>query len=163
MAKPRGYDEKKWDALPQFLLERVYLEDRTLGSIYNSQGGIVCKTLELPDKQNQRSISCIPEGEYLITVSGPVIKDDPNTEIDESGGRHPRPYSHYIVHEVPGRSGILIHRGYDPSWSQGCILVSTGFASVKSHAPTLERDSGEKLQWMIDNLPKTFRLLIEKK
>jgi hypothetical protein len=163
MAKPRGYDENKWDALPQYLLNRVYLEDRTLGSIISPQGGLIAKTLELPWKDNQRSISCIPEGEYLVTTSGPVLKDDPNTEVDESGGRHPRPYSHYIVHDVPGRSGILIHVGYNPLWSQGCILVSTGFANVNSDAPTLEKDSGEKLAWMIENLPKTFRLLIDKK
>lgn len=163
MAKPRGYDQQKWDSLPQYLLNRVYLEDRTLGSIVDHRGGLIAKSLELPWKDNARSISCVPEGEYLVTLSGPVLKDDPNTEIDESGGRHPRPYSHYIVHEVPGRSGILIHRGYNPNWSQGCILVSGRFADVNSDQPTLEKDSGKKLEWMTINLPKVFRLLIDKK
>lgn len=149
--------------LPQYLLNRVYLEDRTLGSIIDQRGGLVCKTLELPWKDNQRSISCIPEGEYLVTLSGPVLADDPNTAVDESGGRIPRHYSHYIVHNVPGRSGILIHRGYNPSWSKGCILVAGRFADVNSDAPTLERDSGAKLEWMTQNLPKQFRLLIDKK
>ena len=163
MSKPRGYDQKKWESLPQYVLDRVYLPDRTLGSILSPQGGLIAKTLELPDKQNQRSISCIPEGEYLVTLSGPVLKDDPNTEIDESGGRHPRPYSHYIVHNVEGRSGILIHKGYNPSWSQGCILVSGRFANIESDAPTLEVDSGKKLEWMTQNMPKVWRLLIDKK
>lgn len=162
MAKPRGYDEDKWKALPQFLLDRVYLEDRTLGSIYDQQGGIICKTLELPDKQNQRSISCIPEGEYLVTYSPPVLKDDPNTPVNESGGRIPRDYEHYIVHNVENRSGILIHRGRTPEWSKGCITVGGRFGNFNTDHPTLE-DSKQKLQWMIDNLPKTFRLLIDKK
>jgi hypothetical protein len=149
--------------LPQYLLNRVYLEDRTLGSLVDARGGLIAKTLELPWKDNQRKISCIPEGEYLVTLSGPVLNDNPDTALDESGGRIPRHYSHYIVHDVPGRSGILIHRGYNPSWSQGCILVSGRFSNVDSDQPTLEKDSGKKLQWMVENLPKQFRLLIDKK
>lgn len=149
--------------LPTYLLDRVYLGDRTLGSIYDSRAGLIAKTLELPWRNNQRSVSCIPEGEYLVTSSGPVLKDDPNTEVDESGGRHPRPYSHYIVHGVDKRSGILLHKGYNPNWSQGCILVAGRFANTESDSPSLEIDGGKKLQWMVDNLPKTFRLLIEAK
>jgi hypothetical protein len=155
--------KEEFNKLPQYLLDRVYLGDRTLGSIYDSRAGLIAKTLELPWRNNQRSVSCIPEGEYLVTTSGPVLKDDPNTEVDESGGRNPRPYSHYIIHNVPGRSGILIHKGYNPSWSQGCILVSGRFSNNESDSPTLEVDGGKKLQWMIDNLPKTWRLLIEAK
>lgn len=154
-------NKAEFEKLPQYLLDRVYLGDRTLGSIYDQRGGIACKTLELPWRNNQRSVSCIQEGEYLVTYSGPVLKDDPTTEVDESGGRHPRPYGHYIVHNVPGRSGILIHRGYNPSWSQGCILVAGRLANVESDSPSLEIDGGKKLQWMVDNLPKMWRLLIE--
>lgn len=157
MAKPQD-----WDNLPQYVLDRVYLVDRVLGSILSPQAGLICKTLELPWLNNQRSISCIPEGEYLVTYSGPVLKDDPNTEEDESGGRHPRPYGHYIVHNVPGRSGILIHRGRTPDWSKGCITVGSRFGNYETEAPTLE-DSGPKLQHMVDNLPKRWRLLIEAK
>src|SRR5690348_9902621 len=112
-----------WDELPQILHQRVYLEDRTLGSWISDRGGQICKVLELPWKNNQRSISCFPEGEYLVTYSEPVLQDDPNTEVDESGGRHPRPYAHYIIHDVPGRSGILVHVGTDIKDSLGCQLV----------------------------------------
>jgi hypothetical protein len=122
--------------LPQYLLNRVYLEDRTLGSLVDARGGLIAKTLELPWKDNQRKISCIPEGEYLVTLSGPVLNDNPDTAL---------------------------HRGYNPSWSQGCILVSGRFSNVDSDQPTLEKDSGKKLQWMVENLPKQFRLLIDKK
>jgi hypothetical protein len=150
------------EKLPVYLLDRVYLSDRTLGSIYAPNAGLICKTLELPWKENKRSISCIPEGFYLVTLSGPVLKDDPNTEEDESGGRRPRPYSHYIVHGVKGRSGILIHVGVDVNHSQGCILVASRFKDVNTSQPKLE-DSGAKLLWMTKNLPKKFNLLIDAK
>lgn len=148
--------------LPVYLLERVYLEDRTLGSIYGPNAGIICKTLELAWRDNQRSISCIPEGKYLVTYSGPVLADDPTTEEDESGGRHPRPYGHYIIHNVPKRSGILIHRGKTPEWSLGCVTVGGRFGNFHTSEPTLE-DSAAKLEWMVNNLPKKFYLLIESK
>lgn len=162
MAKPRGYDEKKWEALPQILHERVYLPDRTLGSWISGNGGILCKVLELPWRDNKRSISCIAEDEYLVTYSDPVLKDDPTTEIDESGGRHERPYAHYIIHNVPNRSGILVHRGTDPRHSLGCQLVASRFKNINTDTPSLE-DSGIKLLWLTTNLPRTFRLLIEAK
>lgn len=147
---------------PLYLLDRVYLEDRTLGSIYSRQGGIICKTLELPWKENQRSISCIPEGRYRVTKEKPIPQDDPNTEADESGGRHPRPYWHFRIHDVPGRSGILIHVGTNPKHSQGCLLVGARFADYNTAFPVLE-DSTKKLKWLTDNLPDEFDLLIEKK
>lgn len=164
MAKPRWYDEKKWEALPQILHERVYLPDRVLGSWISGQGGILCKILELPWRKNARQISCIPEGEYLVTYSDPVLEDDPTTDADESGGRHARPYAHYIINDVPNRSGILVHRGARPSHSHGCQLVSGRFTKIDTPQPELDpADSGKKLQWLIENLPKAFRLLIEAK
>lgn len=148
--------------LPLFLLERIYLPDRTLGSIISEQGGIICKTLELPWLDNARSKSCIKEGSYTVTWSPPVLKDDPNTATDESGGRIYRPYEHYIVHNTPGRAGILIHRGTDPKHSKGCILVGSRFSNVATAIPSLS-ESSTKLTWMTQNLPKKFILLIEQK
>lgn len=70
-------------------------------------------TLELPWRENQQSISCIPQGTYQAEM------------IDTSSrGRV------YWLKEVPGRSEILIHSG---NWagdvskgfysdSEGCIL-----------------------------------------
>lgn len=149
-------------SLPLYLLDRVYLPDRTLGSIYSPQGGIICKTLELPWLDNKRSISCIPEGTYEVTKQPPIPQDDPNTEEDESGGRHPRPYSHFRFTKVPGRSGILIHRGTDIAHSQGCILVGSRFKDYNTDTPSLA-ESGVKLQWMVDHLEDKFRLLIQRK
>lgn len=148
--------------LPTYLHERVYIPDRTLGSILSPSGGLICKILERPWLDNARGISCIPEGLYTVTWSGPVLRDDPRTEVDESGGRIYRPYEHYIVHNVKGRSGILIHAGTDVQHSQGCLLVGSRFVNANSPTPTLG-ESRVKLAWMTANLPKKFKLLIEAK
>lgn len=162
MSKPKWMKAEEWDSLPQILHERIYLPDRTLGSWISSAGGILCKILELPWKENKRSISCIPESEYLVTYSEPVLADNPLTEADESGGRHPRPYAHYIIHDVPNRSGILVHAGTDITHSLGCQLTGGRFVDFNTDQPKLA-DSRSKLLWLTTNLPKKFRLLVESK
>lgn len=127
-----------------YKLERVYLKDRTLGSIKDTLGNVIAKTLELPWKDNERSVSCIPEGAYRVIQQPP--KED-------------RPYPYFRLPEVPGRSGILIHRGINPSHSKGCILVGSRFAEENTAEPILQ-SSTVKLQWMIDNMPKEFLLQI---
>ncbi len=130
-----------------YILERVYLPTRTLGSIYSPDGKIVCKTLELPWKENKKSVSCIPEGTYLTMLQPP--KAD-------------RKYFYFRLPVVPGRSGILIHRGTNPTHSKGCILVASRFTNVETMEPILE-DSTTKLTWMTQNLPANFHLTIRKK
>lgn len=128
------------------VLERVYLTDRTLGSLYRN-GESVAKTLELPWKLNKRSISCIPEATYRVIQQPP---------------KEGRPYQYFRLPEVPGRSGILIHRGTEPDHSKGCILVASRFRNINTSQPGLE-ESGKKLQWLIDNLPAEFLLEIKAK
>ena len=67
-----------------------------------------CETIELPDKGNQKNISCIPEGRYIIRKR-----------------RSPKFGEHYIVEKVPTRSMILIHVGNDIKDTEGCILVGS--------------------------------------
>jgi hypothetical protein len=65
----------------------------------------VCETLELPWRDNQRSISCIPTGTYqVVERTSPKFKD------------------HLHVLKVPGRSYILIHAGNTHNDIRGCIL-----------------------------------------
>lgn len=57
-------------------------------------GGFECWTLELPWYQNEPQVSCIPDGEYLVTPW------------------HSRKWPlTYHVNDVPNRSAILIHTG----------------------------------------------------
>jgi hypothetical protein len=134
--------------LPVYLLDRVYLETETLGSIYSPQGGLICKTMELPWKDNQRSASCIPEGKYY------VIKQLPKPGRD---------YPYFRLPKVEGRSGILIHRITYVKDLQGCIGVGGRHVDLNKDGVPDMVDSGKKLQWMIDNLPDEFELLIAKK
>lgn len=46
-------------------LKRQYLASGTNG-ILSFDGHKICKTIELPWRDNQRKISCIPEGTYLL-------------------------------------------------------------------------------------------------
>lgn len=132
--------------MKSYRIERVYLSDRTLGSFY-IDNEVVAKTLELPWRNNSRSISCIPEGKYIVRRNPP--KPD-------------RPYSYFRFDKVHQRSGILIHRGVKPIHSRGCILVGSRFSNIESNEPILE-SSGVKLQWLVDNLPEDFVLEITKK
>jgi hypothetical protein len=77
----------------------------TFGKLYIVDERI-CYTLELPWKDNQPNISCIPAGEYLVT-------------------RHESPHfgDVFKVHDVPDRTDILIHIGNYLDDTEGCILV----------------------------------------
>lgn len=77
-------------------------------------GDFNCRTLELPWRDNQKQISCIPAGEY-----------DVETRLSNKYGRV------YWVRHVPNRTYILIHSGnYGGDKSKGykthimgCILL----------------------------------------
>jgi hypothetical protein len=131
--------------------ERVYLANRTLGSYY-WQGQMIAKVLELPWLDNKRAISCILEGRFRVTKEPPIPKFDPQ-------GRKFRPYWHFRIHNVPNRSGILIHRGADIMHSKGCQLPGSRFSNFYSSQPTIA-ESSVKLQWMVDNLPDEFMIEI---
>ena len=53
-----------------------------------------CRTLELPWRENQKQISCIPAGEYDVEI-----------RLSNKYGRV------YWVRHVPNRTYILIHSG----------------------------------------------------
>lgn len=46
-------------------IERTYFPNGTNGILY-FKGSEICKTIELPWKDNKNTISCIPEGKYRI-------------------------------------------------------------------------------------------------
>jgi len=143
-------------------VKRVYLPTETLGSLF-MDGILLCKTMELPWKNNQRSISCIPEGEYLVTKEPPILKDDPNTELDESGGRKPRDYWHFRFHDVPKRSGVLIHKITYVKDLQGCIGVGLDFKDFNKDGVLDMADSTKALDKLVKTLPDKFTLKISKK
>lgn len=77
-------------------------------------------SLELPWKANMRNISCIPQGDYSVSkVNSP--KFGPST---------------FAVHNVKGRSNILIHQGNFTRDIEGCILLGERFSDIDSDGIT---------------------------
>lgn len=85
-------------------LKRTYFLNGCNGSIY--AGGIfICHTIELPWKDNLKSVSCIPEGRYELKKR-----------------YSPRFQNHLLVKGVKDRSVILIHPANDALKElKGCI------------------------------------------
>ena len=105
------------------IIRKTFTEESTIGELFLN-GEKMCDTLELPYKDNKRSISCIPAGEYQARLRYPR----------ESGSRD---YLHILVKDVPNRDYILFHRGNTAKDSRGCILVGLKIQQDIVHNSTL--------------------------
>lgn len=85
------------------LIRVAHLDHGTLGQIRLGDWG--CWALELPWRNNERNVSCIPEGVYEVA---------PDLEGKWTG--YPE------LQNVPGRTEIIIHPGNTVADTQGCIL-----------------------------------------
>ena len=103
-------------------LIRYYYPDGTNG-LLTVGGRKVCNTIELPWRDNQRNVSCIPEGRY------PLRK------------RYSERFKWHIeIEDVPDRSSILFHpANYALGELRGCIApvlelsgAGKGLYSVKA-------------------------------
>jgi hypothetical protein len=91
-------------------LKRSYTNGATLGIIVDEKESVLVKTLELPYEDNQKEISCIPEGTYKITEH-----------------LSPKFGNCLKINDVPDRTDILIHCGNWIHDTKGCILVGTSY------------------------------------
>lgn len=91
------------------ILRRTYHATGTNGDLYGPDKTEICKTIELPWKENQVRVSCIPEGRYRLQKRySPKFSD------------------HLILENVPNRSLILIHPANDANKElAGCIAPVT--------------------------------------
>lgn len=76
-----------------------------------------CYGLELPWRDNDNRVSCIPTGEYQVRPRA----------ASESGKYD---YDHFLIKDVPGRSYILIHAGNIYKHTLGCVLVGREFEDI---------------------------------
>ena len=104
-------------AINLLIIRDTFTEDSTVGELFLN-GERMCDTLENPYINNERSISCIPEGEYKVRLR----------TARESATRD---YLHLLVKDVPNRDWILFHRGNSAKDTSGCILV--GFSSKQDY------------------------------
>jgi len=162
-------------SLPRYKLPRVPIivdgvEKENLGSIYGPVGELVCKTMELPWRGNQKDnpntaendASCIPEGIYIVE------KQQPNPS---------RPYGYFRFRAIPGRtinknvkdklgkpmSAILMHRITYVKDLLGCIGIGGRFQDLNGDGVPDMVESSKQLEWMYQNMPDVFELEIFKK
>ena len=90
------------------VLSRTYFPDGTNGKL-ECEGKFICCTIELPWINNEKRVSCIPEGEYLLRK------------------RYSRKFQWHIeVVEVKNRSFILLHPANNAQKElNGCIAPVT--------------------------------------
>ena len=89
-------------------LTRTYFSEGTNGEL-ECEGKTICNTIELPWKLNERKVSCIPEGKYVVRK------------------RHSQKYGwHLQVMNVLNRDLILFHPANNALKElQGCIAPVT--------------------------------------
>lgn len=107
------------------VLKRTYFPEGTQG-VLEWNGTLVCYTIELPWLENQKRISCIPEGEYIFKKRfSPKFK------------------WHLHLMNVPGRHLILIHPANDAKKELfGCIAPvtkNTGIGKGSSSRKAVEK------------------------
>jgi hypothetical protein len=93
------------------LLSRTYFPDGTNGKL-ECEGKLICLTIELPYKNNETKVSCIPEGKYFIKK------------------RYSKKFQwHLEVLDVQNRSFILFHSANNALQElNGCIAPVTKFS-----------------------------------
>lgn len=105
--------------------------DYTAGAVM-VRGTPFCVAIELPWRDNQRGVSCIPAGDYTIYT------------------RHTSPgfgKNVWLVMDVPGRSDILWHAANRAAELKGCIAPGTTFGALKGEFAVMQsRDALNRLR-----------------
>jgi hypothetical protein len=112
------------------VLKRTYFPQGTQG-VLEWNGSLVCYTIELPWLNNQRRISCIPEGKYNL-----------EQRFSPKFGWHL-----HLIH-VPGRDLILIHPANDAKKELlGCIAPVSKHSGIGKG--TFSRKAMKKLKTIV--------------
>ena len=135
------------DSINLLLIRDTFSEQSTIGELFLN-GERMCDTLENPWKDNQRNISCIPEGEYKVRLR--LARESAT-----------RDYLHLLVQDVPDRDWILFHRGNSAKDTSGCILVGLGSQQDFVQNSTLAMDL--LMKELINLGGKNINLIIKNK
>ena len=128
--------------IPRVFIRRGYHFDCTIGVL--SCADFKCFTLELPNRGNQKNISCIPAGTYQASkyqspTKGLVI----------------------LLHGVQGRTYIEIHAGNYTNQILGCILVGDSIKFIDGDKIPDVSNSKDTLKKLLELLPDSFEVEIE--
>lgn len=102
-----------------------------------------CRTLELPDKGNEKRVSCIPEGEYTCIKRNSTKYGD-----------------HFHILNVPNRSYILVHNANYKRQLKGCIAVGLAHTDIDGDGHRDVTRSKQTLKDLNRELPNEFKLEI---
>jgi hypothetical protein len=113
-------------------------------------GGVTFFTLELPWRDNQRMVSCIPPGEYpCVWGLSPRLKRFT-----------------YRVQGVPGRDGVLIHSAnFAGDHTQGWIAQLNGCIALGKRQGVLKNAHGQAQKAILTSAPavREFEALMASK
>lgn len=93
--------------------------------------GFFCFTLELPWRDNQHNISCIPVGSYTVIPA--------KSRRLIAGTR-----DHLLITDVPDRDGVFMHAGNILHDTLGCPLVGTRRGSLSGQIAVLNSRTAER-------------------
>ena len=99
-----------------------------LHTVYNGQL-FVAKTMELPDKNNEQRISCIPKGIYTCKFTY---------------SPHFKKFTYEIMN-VPDRAGIRIHSANYAKQLLGCIALGSALKDINNDGHQDVIHSGETM------------------
>lgn len=130
-------------------IEREPSDDKQtlgLGYVYNETGRLLFafKTLELAWRDNERRVSCIPEGTYRAI-------------------RHTSPkFGPCLwIQNVPNRSEILIHPGNFHSQILGCILPGENHIDINADGYKDVTSSRKTMKKLLNLVPNEIEISIE--
>ena len=105
------------------MIEIVRLEDNSLYGTFGAlriDGKVFCVTLELPYRDNEKFISCIPTGKYTCKK---ITTEKHGTT--------------FIVTGVPNRTAILFHKGNTVDDVNGCIILAQYWGKLEGDRAVL--------------------------
>ena len=119
-------------------LKRVARNDYATYGVFILNSQPLCMALELPWRDNQNDISCIPPGVYPCTL----YNSPAHGEV-------------YLLHEVPGRENVEIHPGNLDENTLGCILPGLYCDDIWS-------DKDKRLEYGVTSSKLAMNILKEK-
>jgi len=131
-----------------FIQRFDHQKEQTLGHgmVFGDNNGVAFTfcTLELPWKDNERRISCIPAGVYDA-----ILHDSPKF------GRS------IWIQDVPNRSEILVHNGNFVRQILGCVLAGRSHIDIDGDGLKDVTSSRHTMKKIIGFLPPKFKIQID--